>query len=208
MLEAYSMYGSAGGIRGGGRHACGTVQHGCCTHAVRDAARYLPDVGICMARIDGGFGRQSKMSDKPVNWIDPDDEKKAIEDYGSVVEWKKSQRESVRDDLEQDLKATAYLMAGNAAGLVGSMTFLKDYNPQTSPIHGVGIVIALFAAGFIVSALALLSFFVVRYNTKLAYEYRRPFPRDSMMLFRVLQGLSLLVLIIAILVIAAKVIWI
>jgi hypothetical protein len=163
----------------------------------------LLDVGISVARIDGGFGRQSKM-----NGIDPDVVKKIIEDYGSVLEFKKSQRESVRDDLEQDLKATAYLMAGNAAGLVGSLTFLKDYNPHTSPIHGVGIVIAFFAAGFVVSALALLSFFVVRYNTKLAFEYRRPLPHDSMMLFRILQALSLLVLVIAIFVIAAKVMWI
>jgi heme/copper-type cytochrome/quinol oxidase subunit 1 len=138
--------------------------------------------------------------------LSEEDVKNIIADFGSILEWQKYNRESIKDDLEQELKATAYLMTGHAAGLLGCLTFLKDYDPTKSLIHGVGTVIAIFSAGFTLSALALVLFFVVRVNVKATFEFREPLPISAMMAFRYLQALSLLVLVIAVLVIAVKVV--
>jgi hypothetical protein len=136
--------------------------------------------------------------------------KNIVADFGGVLEWKKYNRESTKDDLEYELKGTAYLMAGNAAGLVGSLTFMKDYDPSKVPIQHairhIGYVVGIFSAGFVLASFALFMFFVVRYTMGATLEFREPLPISATNSMRVLQGSSLLALVVAVVVIAAKVI--
>jgi hypothetical protein len=61
--------------------------------------------------------------------------------------------------------------------------------------------------GFIVSALAYVFFFVARQSVEASFEYDQPWPEQELITYRVLQAVSLLILVLAVGGLALRVNW-
>ena len=72
-------------------------------------------------------------------------------------------RASIKEQMDLNLKAVAYLMTAHGAGLIGCLTFLKDYN-STPQLKGIGFFITCFAYGliFAMSAFVGLQFYQLK----------------------------------------------
>jgi hypothetical protein len=133
--------------------------------------------------------------------------KKIERKYGSIQAWQKEYRAQRKDDFEYEFKATTYLLAGHAAGLVGTLSFLKDYDEKKGLLKGLSFLIDAFAVGFIVSALAYVFFFVARQSVEASFEFDAPWPEQVLTVYRILQSVSLLILVLAVGGIAFRVNW-
>ncbi len=73
------------------------------------------------------------------------------------ADFKEARRQIMQAALELEAKALNYLLVANGAGLAGCVATLKDY--ATVPqLHGVGILIVIFAVGLILGTLAFVLF--------------------------------------------------
>jgi hypothetical protein len=70
-------------------------------------------------------------------------------------------RDDMRDFYDHELKNSNYLMVAHGAGLIGCLSTLKDYSP-TGQFKGIGVFIALFAAGLLFAALGTVALSIGR----------------------------------------------
>jgi hypothetical protein len=71
--------------------------------------------------------------------------------------FKESRRQIMQETLELEAKALNYLLVANGAGFAGSLATLKDY-ANVPQLHGVGVLIVIFAAGLVLGTLAFVLF--------------------------------------------------
>lgn len=75
--------------------------------------------------------------------------------FGKVGEIKAYIRDDMRDLFERYFKDANYLLVANATGFVTCLAALKDYSP-TGIYKGIGVFIALFAAGLLTAICGLV----------------------------------------------------
>jgi hypothetical protein len=116
------------------------------------------------------------------------------------------ERQYAKEMLEIDFKSVGYLLTAHAAGLVGCLTVLKDYD--SSPhFKGVGTFIGLFGAGLILAVVTFMALSMHRNMWMTVFLEGRP-KRDKSRLSRMsveIPGiLSCLCLVSAVLIIILK----
>src|SRR5258708_2405935 len=67
----------------------------------------------------------------------------------------------MKDGYDNHLKTANYLFVAHGAGLIGCLSVLKDYSPN-SPLKGVGVFIFLFGVGFLGGMLNYISLVFAR----------------------------------------------
>ena len=65
--------------------------------------------------------------------------------------------------LELESKALNYLLVANGAGFAGCLATLKDYT-SVPQLHGIGILIVIFAVGLVLGTLAFILFQVAHFE--------------------------------------------
>jgi hypothetical protein len=73
------------------------------------------------------------------------------------ADFKEARRQIMQATLELEAKALNYLLVANGAGLAGCLAALKDY-PTIPQLHGIGILIVIFASGLVLGTLAFVLF--------------------------------------------------
>jgi len=145
----------------------------------------------------------SEHAEKPAS--EDADLKRIIADFGSIQEWKKYSRDSIKDTFDAEFKSNVYLITGNSAGFVGCLSFIKDYDPTKSQLHGLGFITSIFSCGFISSVLAMIMCFVLFENMKIAFEERNDISQPILLIYRCLQGMSIIAMFLAVIIITIKV---
>jgi hypothetical protein len=104
--------------------------------------------------------------------------------------------EFVKDIFDLEFKAVGYLIAAHGAGLVGSLSLLKDYD-NTPLLKGIGFFIACFGIGLLFAVLAFIAAQVHRAKV-INMMLDGPSGKVNVMLAQAPQLLSGLALIVAI----------
>ena len=81
----------------------------------------------------------------------------------SDTDLKDVRRQIMQAILELESKALNYLLVANGAGLAGCVAVLRDY--ATVPqLHGIGILIVIFACGLVLGAIAFVLFQIAHFE--------------------------------------------
>lgn len=80
---------------------------------------------------------------------------------GPNAEATKYLRDDMRDFFDAELKNANSLLLAHGAGLVGCLSVLKDYS-TTKAYEGIGLLISVFVAGFILTCMAVISISINR----------------------------------------------
>jgi hypothetical protein len=81
--------------------------------------------------------------------------------WGGTVAPKDVVVQHMKDGYDNHLKTANYLFVAHGAGLVGCLSVLKDYSPN-SPLKGIGIFIFFFGVGFLGGMLNYISLVFAR----------------------------------------------
>lgn len=120
--------------------------------------------------------------------------------------FKEVRRQIMLATLDLESKALNYLLVANGAGLAGCLTVLKDY-ANVPQVHGVGILIVVFAVGLVLGTLSFLLFQSAHFEImhRVLVEEKIPLRAIFYMGFcSVFMKLSGLCFLVAIVIIAVK----
>jgi len=75
---------------------------------------------------------------------------------GPNAEVTKYLRDDMRDFFDSDLKNANSLLVAHGVGLVGCLSVLKDYSPESRYV-GIGFPISIFVFGFVLACMAIIA---------------------------------------------------
>jgi hypothetical protein len=102
--------------------------------------------------------------------------------------------EALRDHFETFRKGANYLLVGHSAGLIGSLSIVKDRPDLPPPLHRVGLLILLFGGGLLLGSLFWAMSMMIKIDvTQAIISQQRPSAK-GLQLFRskTLEWLGLL----------------
>jgi hypothetical protein len=96
-----------------------------------------------------------------------------------------------KDHYDNHFKSANYLLAAHAAGLIGCLSVLKDYN-STPQLKGLGVFVVLFGIGLIAAIVNYIAVFLARATVMNVKDYDPDGPTTKF-----LMGLHLCALAVA-----------
>jgi hypothetical protein len=103
-------------------------------------------------------------------------------------------RDDIKEDFDYEIKAANLLLVAHAAGLIGCIALLKDYN-ENPHLQGIGILIRIFASGLVFGITGYSALLVFRgHVTSLMLIPKQGLNQKMMYLTYGALGLSVLLL--------------